>query len=130
MAGQREMDKESKIKKQLSKLEADVAADEKLKQRLGEQPLTLFKEYGIPLRPEDYNIIRAWKDPNYRNSLSEAERAALPPNPAGAIELSDADLSTVAGGIANTEHFICKIITLIPPTSTLVCTCTSKLPFA
>ena len=44
------------------------------------------------------NIIRAWKDPVYRNSLSENERAALPPNPAGAIEISDSDLGTVAGG--------------------------------
>jgi len=31
------------------------------------------------------NIIRAWKDASYRNSLSDAERAALPPNPAGSI---------------------------------------------
>jgi mersacidin/lichenicidin family type 2 lantibiotic len=44
------------------------------------------------------NIIRAWKDPNYRNSLSEAERAALPPNPAGLIELTDAELDGAAGG--------------------------------
>jgi mersacidin/lichenicidin family type 2 lantibiotic len=42
--------------------------------------------------------IRAWKDPVYRNSLSEAERAALPANPAGSIEISDADLGKVAGG--------------------------------
>jgi mersacidin/lichenicidin family type 2 lantibiotic len=44
-------------------------------------------------------VIRAWKDPAYRNSLNEAERAALPANPAGSIELSDADLGKVAGGI-------------------------------
>ena len=43
-------------------------------------------------------IIRAWKDPAYRNTLSEAERAALPPNPAGSIELSDADLGKISGG--------------------------------
>jgi len=44
------------------------------------------------------HIIRAWKDSNYRNSLSEAERAALPPNPAGMIELTDAELNAVSGG--------------------------------
>jgi mersacidin/lichenicidin family type 2 lantibiotic len=38
------------------------------------------------------DIIRAWKDAEYRNSLSEAERAALPPNPAGIVELSDDDM--------------------------------------
>lgn len=44
------------------------------------------------------NIIRAWKDEAYRQSLSDAERALLPVNPAGVIELSDADLGSVAGG--------------------------------
>jgi mersacidin/lichenicidin family type 2 lantibiotic len=44
------------------------------------------------------DVIRAWKDAEYRRGLSEAERAALPENPAGAIELTDADLDAVAGG--------------------------------
>ena len=46
------------------------------------------------------DIIRAWKDPEYRESLSEMELAALPEHPAGMIELSDADLGGVAGGVA------------------------------
>lgn len=45
------------------------------------------------------DIVRAWKDEEYRLSLSEAERASLPANPAGAVELTDGELSTVAGGI-------------------------------
>jgi len=44
------------------------------------------------------NVIRAWKDPAYRNSLSSAEQADLPANPAGAIEISDAELGQTAGG--------------------------------
>ena len=44
------------------------------------------------------DIIRAWKDEGYRNSLSEAERAALPPHPAGLIALTDEELGAVAGG--------------------------------
>jgi len=57
------------------------------------------------------NIVRAWKDAAYRNSLTEAERAALPPNPAGAVELSDADLGCVAGGVINTKwcSLICSL---------------------
>jgi mersacidin/lichenicidin family type 2 lantibiotic len=43
-------------------------------------------------------IIRAWKDEEYRRNLSEAERAALPENPAGLIELTDAQLGAVQGG--------------------------------
>ena len=43
-------------------------------------------------------IIRAWKDPEYRQSLSEEERELLPENPAGAIELTDEELDMAAGG--------------------------------
>jgi len=44
------------------------------------------------------DIIRAWKDEDYRNSLSEEQRSQLPENPAGMIELSDTDLEAYAGG--------------------------------
>ena len=44
------------------------------------------------------NIVRAWRDPQYRNSLSETERASLPDHPAGWIELAEADLTDAAGG--------------------------------
>ena len=43
-------------------------------------------------------IVRAWKDPEYRASLSDAERGALPANPAGLVEMSDADMMDVSGG--------------------------------
>ena len=45
------------------------------------------------------NVIRAWKDQEYRLGLNEAERALVPEHPAGAIELSDAALAGAAGGI-------------------------------
>ena len=55
------------------------------------------------------NIIRAWKDPAYRTTLSSVERAAMPANPAGAIEISDVDLGKVAGGRINLSEFgICR----------------------
>jgi mersacidin/lichenicidin family type 2 lantibiotic len=44
------------------------------------------------------NVIRAWKDEEYRLSLSEAERAMLPGHPAGLVELSEADMDHVDGG--------------------------------
>ena len=43
------------------------------------------------------NIIRAWKDEDYRLSLTAAERATLPENPAGIVELSDTQLESVNG---------------------------------
>ncbi len=42
-------------------------------------------------------IIRAWKDSAYRNSLSAEELAQLPANPAGE-SLTEAELSSVFGG--------------------------------
>lgn len=44
------------------------------------------------------DIIRAWKDEKYRNSLNDEQRSQLPKNPAGAIELSDEDMESIAGG--------------------------------
>jgi len=46
------------------------------------------------------DVVRAWKDLDYREGLSEAERAALPANPAGLVELADAELAGAAGGVA------------------------------
>ena len=45
-------------------------------------------------------IIRAWKDPEYRVSLSEQERAMLPRHPSEApmSELGETELAQVAGG--------------------------------
>jgi mersacidin/lichenicidin family type 2 lantibiotic len=45
------------------------------------------------------NVIKAWKDPRYRSSLSAGEQALVPEHPAGAVELSDEDLGVVAGGM-------------------------------
>jgi mersacidin/lichenicidin family type 2 lantibiotic len=47
------------------------------------------------------DIIRAWKDEEYRMSLTEEQRALLPDNPAGLLELSEADLESVEGGFCN-----------------------------
>ncbi len=44
------------------------------------------------------DIINAWKDPEYRLSLSEAERMQLPEHPAGLIELTDVELGDIQGG--------------------------------
>ncbi len=52
------------------------------------------------------NIIRAWKDPDYRRSLTAAQRAGLPANPAGAIEFQNLDF--VYGSISPHTHSPCK----------------------
>jgi mersacidin/lichenicidin family type 2 lantibiotic len=44
------------------------------------------------------DIVRAWKDEDYRLSLSDPQLSSLPASPVGEIELSDADLEAVYGG--------------------------------
>jgi mersacidin/lichenicidin family type 2 lantibiotic len=43
------------------------------------------------------DIIRAWRDEDYRLSLTEAERALLPAHPAGLIELDKEQMQMVMG---------------------------------
>lgn len=46
---------------------------------------------------DNVNVIRAWKDAAYFASLSDADKASVPTNPAGNIELG-ADMGAIAGG--------------------------------
>ena len=60
------------------------------------------------------DVIRGWKDEDYRQSLSVEQRAMLPQHPAGVIELSDEELD-IAGGTVTTTT-ISTIITVLTPT--------------
>lgn len=42
-------------------------------------------------------IVRTWKDEDYRLGLGKEELAFVPPHPAGIIELTDEDLAGVEG---------------------------------
>ncbi|MCI0459190.1 MAG: mersacidin/lichenicidin family type 2 lantibiotic [Gemmataceae bacterium] len=48
-------------------------------------------------------IIRAWKDEDFRQSLSAAERARLPEHPAGLIDLTAAELDALSGGVGHSH---------------------------
>lgn len=69
------------------------------------------------------DVPRAWKDESYRNSLTPADRASLPPHPAGMIELPEAEVSGVHGG--STEHILtwgcCNGFTTDPSHCTFSC---------
>jgi mersacidin/lichenicidin family type 2 lantibiotic len=52
---------------------------------------------------EHFNIIRAWKDPEFRRSLTETEGALLPANPAGLVELAEEEMNHVAGAPTQAE---------------------------
>jgi len=51
-------------------------------------------------RMSENEIIRSWKDEEFRNSLSPAQRSVLPGNPAGLIELTDEALDDLIAGAA------------------------------
>ena len=53
------------------------------------------------------DIVRAWKDPLYRATLSPEELAQLPAHPAGALELRDEQLKEAAGGLIVTTYRTC-----------------------
>lgn len=69
-------------------------------------------------------IIRAWKDPEFRASLTSEQRAALPELPSGKpmTELDEGDLSDVVGG----SHLIIRpsivVCTVTRPTITILTT--------
>jgi mersacidin/lichenicidin family type 2 lantibiotic len=52
-------------------------------------------------------IVRAWRDHEYWSSLGEAERALVPENPVGVVELMDAELAKVTGACTCTCCFTC-----------------------
>jgi mersacidin/lichenicidin family type 2 lantibiotic len=47
----------------------------------------------------DVDVVRAWKDEEYRESLGEAQRAAIPENPAGLVTLDSDEMRGVLGGL-------------------------------
>ena len=55
-----------------------------------------------------FDIVRAWKDEAYRQTLSGELLNELPANPAGEMELNDACLGAVYGGGGGS-----KIITVL-----------------
>lgn len=43
------------------------------------------------------DVVRAWKDPAYRRSLTQEQLASLPEHPAGVVTLTDEQLATASG---------------------------------
>jgi mersacidin/lichenicidin family type 2 lantibiotic len=68
-------------------------------------------------------VVRAWKDPVYRASLSAEERRNLPANPAGEIDSEDTPESVMGGFTFGSGCASAGCFTLCA-TSTCTCTCT------
>jgi mersacidin/lichenicidin family type 2 lantibiotic len=64
------------------------------------------------LKGEEMNQIKAWKDPEYRASLTGADLAGIAENPAGPARLNLTDLGAVQGGGAESTTWWCATISL------------------
>lgn len=51
------------------------------------------------------DIVRAWKDESYRQTLTQEELAQLPEHPSGLIELTNSDLAEVKGAYGGGGFF-------------------------
>jgi mersacidin/lichenicidin family type 2 lantibiotic len=59
------------------------------------------------------DVVRAWRDEEYRNSLTAEERAGLPENPAGMATVDDSILRSVTGGL--TRFCTTPDVSCVPP---------------
>ena len=57
------------------------------------------------------DVVRAWRDAEYRKGLTEEQRAALPAHPAGVVDLDDDTLRSVTGGCGFTQCGNCGPLT-------------------
>ena len=58
------------------------------------------QEEELAMSKSDVDVVRAWKDPAYRRTLTAEQVAALPAHPAGLVDLGDEDLAGARGGLA------------------------------
>ena len=68
-------------------------------------------------------IVRSWKDETYRLGLNYKEREMLPDDPAGVIELTDADLVGINGGSVIT------VCSFMPCETSMITYCPSAITF-
>jgi mersacidin/lichenicidin family type 2 lantibiotic len=74
----------------------------------------------------ELDIIRAWKDKTYRNSLSADQLAQMPEHPAGLIELTDDELAGIDGEAATpattttTATATTSVVSIISVISTVI----------
>ena len=58
------------------------------------------------------DLVRAWKDPVYRASLTAEERAELAAHPSGLLELDEGLLKEAAGAATLTTYKTCTAYTV------------------
>jgi mersacidin/lichenicidin family type 2 lantibiotic len=94
----------------------------------------------VPPAMSNLDIVRAWRDPRYRRSLSAEQLQHLPGNPAGPTDLTADELKAAAGLALGEEAFEttapnCTVCTFnnwkacgcVPETTAINCTLDSVI---
>ena len=71
-----------------------------------------MENIAVPVPTTALDIVRSWKDPRYRRSLSTQQLQTLPDHPAGPAILTDQELK-VAGGLVVDENISIPLTTAI-----------------
>lgn len=64
------------------------------------------------------HVIRSWKDPKYRRSLSAQQLQTMPEHPAGSASLTDQELKAASGLTCNEDEFTAITTSIFCTTTT------------
>jgi mersacidin/lichenicidin family type 2 lantibiotic len=59
----------------------------------------------MPVRMTSLDVVRSWRDPRYRRSLSAQQLQTLPEHPAGAATLTHHELKAASGLMDEEDEF-------------------------
>jgi mersacidin/lichenicidin family type 2 lantibiotic len=71
-----------------------------------------------PTETANLDVIRSWKDPRYRRSLSAQQLQTLPEHPAGAAMLTGKELKAASGLIFDEDEFTAVTTNILCTTTT------------
>ena len=70
-----------------------------------------------PTETANLDVVRSWKDPRYRRSLSAQQLETLPQHPSGSAMLTDQELKAASGLMSEDDEF--AILTTAPECTVL-----------
>jgi len=72
----------------------------------------------MPVPMTNFDVVRSWKDPKYRRSLSSQQLQSLPKHPAGSATLTDEELKAASGLICDEDEFTAITTSILCTTTT------------
>jgi mersacidin/lichenicidin family type 2 lantibiotic len=74
--------------------------------------------HSSPASMTSFDVIRSWKNPRYRRSLSAQQLQVLPEHPAGAAVLTDHELKAASGLMLDEDEFTAITTSIMCTTTT------------